>query len=216
MSFFISFEGPEGSGKTTQAELLAEFLEERGHTVNLTREPGGTSLSEKIRDLLLDPDHEDMNARTELFLYLAARSQHVSEKIQPALDRGEVVICDRFTDASLVYQGIGRDLGLKRVRELNQFATNDLEPDLTFILDVPMEQGLSEARKRSRTRWNTQEGDRMEQETDEFHASVRDGYRKIAEKNPQRYSVLTRKDSIDDTQKQVRERVMELIGTHAN
>jgi dTMP kinase len=116
MGLFITFEGPEGSGKTTQAQLLAEYLEDQGHTVNLTREPGGTSISEKIRELLLDPDHGNMDTRTELLLYLASRSQHVSERIRPALDRNEIVICDRFTDASVVYQGIGRNLGTDRVR----------------------------------------------------------------------------------------------------
>jgi dTMP kinase len=158
MRLFISFEGPEGSGKTTHTELLSEYLSEKGYDINLTREPGGTSLGEQIRELLLDPDHEDMDARSELFLYLAARAQHVTERIKPALEKGDVVICDRFTDASLVYQGIGRQLGFERVNELNEWATEQLRPDLTFILDVPVDRGLEEARRSSQTRWNTSDG----------------------------------------------------------
>jgi dTMP kinase len=214
MRLFISFEGPEGSGKTTHTELLSEYLSEKGYDINLTREPGGTSLGEQIRELLLDPDHEDMDARSELFLYLAARAQHVTERIKPALEKGDVVICDRFTDASLVYQGIGRQLGFERVNELNEWATEQLRPDLTFILDVPVDRGLEEARRSSQTRWNTSDGDRMEQETSGFHERIRNGYQELAERFPDRCSLLSREAPIEDVQETIRKRVDRWIENH--
>lgn len=214
MNLFITFEGPEGSGKTTHTDLLAEYLSEQGFEINLTREPGGTSLGERIRELLLDPDHDDMDLRSELFLYEAARAQHVSERIRPALADGDVVICDRFTDASLVYQGWARELGFDRVHQLNQFATGELEPDLTFILDVPVAEGLQQARKSSQTRWNTDDGDRMEQEPDDFHQRVRRGYQELAERFPDRCVLLSRDAPIEDVQTTIRKRVDEWMEDH--
>lgn len=208
---FITFEGPEGSGKTTQAELLSDFLEQRGWTVNLTREPGGTPLGERLRDLLLDPAHERMDDRTELFMYMAARAQHVAERIRPALQRGEAVISDRFADASLVYQGRARKADLDWVRRLNDFATRELVPDLTIILDVPVREGLDDARKGSKTRWNTNRGDRLERETDEFHRSVREGYRELAEEEPDRCVLLERTEDIPELQDRIRTVVRERL-----
>lgn len=209
MSLFITFEGPEGSGKTTQAELLKENLLERDHPVLLTREPGGTPLGEKIRTLLLDPDHDDMDALTELFLYEASRSQHVAERIRPALEDGTIVISDRFGDASVVYQGIARGIGEKTVHELNDTATRGLEPDLTFIMDVPVEDGLDQARKASESRWGT--GDRIEQEPDDFHRTVTQAYRDLAESDPERYVLLSRAKSIDTIKEAVFDHVRELL-----
>lgn len=214
MRLFITFEGPEGSGKTTHTELLSDYLADKGYEINLTREPGGTSLGEQIRDILLDPDHKNMEARSELFLYLAARSQHVNERIRPALENGEIVICDRFTDASLVYQGLGRDLGFEQVRELNDLSTGGLEPDLTFILDVPVDRGLKEARNRSKTRWNTSDGDRIEQENDDFHQTIREGYQALAERFPDRCVLLSRDAPIEDVQDAIREKIDEWIEDH--
>lgn len=209
MSQFITFEGPEGSGKTTQAELLKETLEDNGYSVLLTREPGGTPLGEKIRTLLLDPDHGDMDPLTELFLYEAARSQHVTRRIQPALEEGTIVISDRFTDASLVYQGMARDIGTETVARLNSLATRDLEPDLTFIMDVPVEDGLPEAREASESQWG--QGDRIEQESDTFHRTVQRAYRKLAESDPDRYVRLSRAESIDTIKEAVFDHVGELL-----
>lgn len=209
MSLFVTFEGPEGSGKTTQAELLKENLVDRDYPVLLTREPGGTPLGEKIRTLLLDPDHDDMDALTELFLYEAARSQHVAQRIQPALRDGTIVISDRFSDASLVYQGMARDIGTKTVRHLNAIATQELEPDLTFIMDVPLGDGLDEAREASESQWGT--GDRIEQESDDFHRTVKQAYRDLAESDPDRYVLLSRSKSIDTIKEAVFDHVKELL-----
>jgi len=151
MSLFISFEGPEGSGKTTHTRLLSDYLNQQGYETLLTREPGGTEIGEQIRELLLDPDHSGMDRWAELFLYLAGRAQHVNERIRPALERGEVVISDRFTDASLVYQGVGQNIGFETVHDLNETATGGLRPDITFILDIPIEEGLPTAKTDRRT-----------------------------------------------------------------
>ena len=207
MSLFITFEGPEGSGKTTQANLLADHLTDRGHTVKLTREPGGTSIGELIRDIILDPAHEQMFPRTELLLYLATRAQHVSEKIKPALEEGDVVICDRFSDASVVYQGIARRLGVEKVKQLNKYATESLAPDLTFIMDVPVETGLDEARFSSSPKWNTNGGDRIEQEDQNFHQTIRKGYRRLAEEEPERCLLLSREHSIEKLQSKIQQEV---------
>ena len=142
MGVFVSLEGPDGSGKTMQIGLLRESLEKAGYRVLCTREPGGPSSSEEIRKVLLDPANQKMTARTEALLYAAARAQHVEEVIRPALEEGCIVISDRFTDSSLVYQGIGRGLGVEKVREINAFATDGLEPDLTLVIQIDYEEGL--------------------------------------------------------------------------
>ncbi|MFP4686729.1 MAG: dTMP kinase [bacterium] len=211
MSLFITFEGPEGSGKTTQAKLLTDYLTGEGYTVNQTREPGGTSIGELIRDILLDPGHKNMNPRTELFLYLATRAQHIAERIRPALKRGEIVICDRFSDASVVYQGMARKLGVEQIKELNEYATENLLPDITFIMDVPVKEGLSEARNSSSPKWNTTSGDRIEQEGDDFHRIIRSGYRKLAQEEPERCKLLSRRDTIEETQQIIQQTVREWL-----
>ncbi len=216
MSLFVTFEGPEGSGKSTHARLLDEHLRERGYPVTLTREPGGTPLGEKIRDLLLDPAHDAMDSRTELLLYLASRAQHVQEQILPALEEGELVISDRFADASLVYQGMARGMGVKRVREFNRWATQNTHPDLTFILDVPPKEGLTEAREGSRDRWPSNRGDRIERESLDFHRAVRQGYRTLAEQEPDRCVLLPRDRGIEDQQEEIRDLVLERIQEHEN
>ena len=213
MSLFITFEGPEGSGKTTQAQLLAKYLTKKNFVVNLTREPGGTSIGELIRDILLDPCHKNMSYKTELFLYLATRAQHISERIKPALERGEIVICDRFSDASLVYQGMARGLGVEKVKDLNNYATDAIEPDLTFMMDIPVEKGLSEARNTSSPKWNTNSGDRIEQEGNDFHRIIRSGYRKLAQQEKERCLLLSRERSIEDLQEIIQSAVDKKVET---
>ncbi|GBL58142.1 MULTISPECIES: dTMP kinase [Pseudomonas] len=180
---FVTLEGPEGAGKTTNREYLAERLRERGVEVQLTREPGGTPLAERIRDLLLAPSDEPMAVDTELLLMFAARAQHIAQVIRPALARGAVVLCDRFTDATYAYQGGGRGLPESRIAELERFVQGDLRPDLTLVFDLPVEVGLARAAARGRL-------DRFEQEGREFFEAVRQTYLRRAADEPRRYHVL--------------------------
>ncbi|PIA66192.1 dTMP kinase [Pseudomonas sediminis] len=180
---FITLEGPEGAGKSTNREYLAERLRERGINVLLTREPGGTPLAERIRELLLDPSDEPMAVDTELLLVFAARAQHLQQVIRPALAKGSVVLCDRFTDATYAYQGGGRGLSIERIAQLEQFVQGELRPDLTLIFDLPVEVGLARAAARGRL-------DRFEQEGRGFFEAVRQAYLQRAEQSPQRYRVL--------------------------
>lgn len=182
--WFVTFEGVDGSGKTTQLRLLAESLRREGHTVVETREPGGTPIAEKIRSLLLDPANTAMTPRAELLLYEAARAQHVEEVIRPALERGEIVLCDRFTDATLAYQGYGRGFPLEELRRLNAFATDGLQPDLTFLFDVDWET----SRERVGSRGQGQ--DRLEGEAEVFHRRVRAGYQHLAAQETARIVLL--------------------------
>jgi dTMP kinase len=211
MSTFVTFEGPEGSGKTTQAKRLKKALEKRGLDVLLTREPGGTDIGDAIRDILLNPDHSHMDPLTELFLYEANRSQHVTEVIQPALDDDKIVLCDRYSDASLIYQGVARGIGTDTVHQLNELATRSLKPDLTIILDVNTKDGLD----RARTDCNdfTEDGDRIEQESGNFHDSVREGYRKLAEDEPDRCVLLSKQQSIEETHESILNHVNRVLDT---
>jgi len=185
--WFITFEGGEGTGKTTQIRRLAEHLESLGRTVVLTREPGGTPVAEAARAVLLDPALEPLGL-SELFLLEAARHDHVERVIRPALDRGEVILCDRYADSSTVYQGMVREIGVERVEELNDLATGGLDPDLTLILDLDPEAGVSRARSRNA------EGDgsesRLDDEPAEFHRRVRDGFLCLAVRYPHRVRVI--------------------------
>ena len=188
MSLFITFEGVEGSGKTTQIQLLAEGLHRQGLTVLTTREPGGCPLSDEIRRLLLHPDQGEVAPETELFLYLAARAQHVFEIIRPALAQGKTVLCDRFADATSAYQGFARGIDLSLIRRLNDFAVSGLVPDLTILLDMPVEKGQERLAHRNRTTGSRQ--DRLEMESDDFHSRVRQGYLSLASKYPKRFRVV--------------------------
>lgn len=180
---FITLEGPEGAGKSTNREYLAERLRERGVEVLLTREPGGTPLAERIRELLLTPSDEPMAADTELLLVFAARAQHLAEVIRPALARGSVVLCDRFTDATYAYQGGGRGLPSARIAILENFVQGELRPDLCLIFDLPVEVGLARAAARGRL-------DRFEQEERGFFEAVRQAYLRRAAAEPGRYRVV--------------------------
>ncbi|MDH1443797.1 dTMP kinase [Pseudomonas sp. GD03721] len=190
---FITLEGPEGAGKSTNREYLAERLREQGIDVLLTREPGGTPLAERIRELLLDPSDEPMAADTELLLVFAARAQHLQQVIRPALARGCVVLCDRFTDATYAYQGGGRGLSVERIAQLEQFVQGELRPDLTLIFDLPVEIGLARAAARGRL-------DRFEQEGRGFFEAVREAYLQRAAQAPQRYRVLDAGQSLAQVQ----------------
>jgi len=178
----IVFEGPDGAGKTTQVKLAAERLQNAGYSIVVTREPGGTRLSEMIRQLLLDPNNREMSPVTEALLYAGARSQLVAEVILPALAAGKIVLCDRFVDSSLAYQGFGRGLDLEMLRQVNRFALNRLGRFCTIILDLPPEEGLKRGKQRER--------DWLEQEDLSFHRRVREGYRLLAKKYPERIRVV--------------------------
>ncbi|HUP46325.1 MAG TPA: dTMP kinase [Thermoanaerobaculia bacterium] len=209
---FISFEGPEGSGKTTQIGRLAEQLRRRGVDCVVTKEPGGTPLADRIRAILLHPE-SSMDRLTELLLYAASRRQHVIEVIRPALDRGAVVLCDRFTDATLAYQGFGRLLDLDRLRTLNEWVTGGLHPDLTLLYDIDEEAGLRRAQSRNARAANA-EG-RFEREDIRFHRRVREGYLALATAEPRRFVVLDAEGSIDEvferTLAVLRERAPEIV-----
>lgn len=180
---FITLEGPEGAGKSTNRDYLAGHLRDQGLNVLLTREPGGTPLAERIRELLLAPSDEKMDADTELLLVFAARAQHLAEVIRPALARGEVVLCDRFTDATYAYQGGGRGLCVERIATLEQFVQGGLQPDMTLLFDLPVDVGLSRAAARGRL-------DRFEQEGLGFFEAVRQAYLGRAKADPQRYRLI--------------------------
>ena len=195
---FISLEGVEGCGKSTQAKLLAEHIAYLGYSFVLTREPGGTPIAERIREVLLEPRNTDMTDVTELLLYLASRSQHVNQLILPALAEGKVVICERFSDATFAYQGYARGFDLSDLERVNKMSTGGLEPDLTLLLDLKAEDGLS--RKRS----DDYIPDRLESESIKFHNKVRKGYLAIARRFPQRVKVIDAEGTIAEVHHRVR------------
>jgi dTMP kinase len=200
---FIAFEGGEGAGKSSQIALLAEAIRATGRTVVVTHEPGATSVGRQIRRLVLDSD-ERISPRSEALLFAADRAQHVATVIRPALDRGEVVITDRFVDSSLAYQGAGRTLALEDVKRLSRWATEELVPDLTVLLDVPAEVGLARMHRREAGpdagigNSSSAGPDRLERETLEFHERVRAGFRSLAESDPNRYLVLDASRPLQD------------------
>lgn len=195
--FFLAVEGIEGSGKTTQVARLEQLVRATGRNVVVTKEPGGTELGNRIRAILLDPHEEGMDPLTELFLYQASRRQHVIELIRPSLERGAIVICDRFTDATLAYQGFGRMLELDRLRALNAWTTDGIEPELTVILDIPEPVGLERARARNAAE-DLHGESRLEGEDLRFHRRVREGYLALAESEPSRYAVIDASGSADE------------------
>lgn len=208
--YFLVFEGIEGSGKTTQAVKLCARLKDESRRYVLTNEPGGTPLGNRIRSILLDPLEEGMDGLTELMLYSASRRQHVVEIIKPSLERQVPVVCDRFTDSTLAYQGFGRGLSLDRLRTLNEWVTNGLVPDLTVIFDIGVDEGLRRARERNAAGDMMGES-RLEAEDLAFHRRVREGYLAMAEENRDRYAVVDAEGSVD----QVYERLLELLDTRA-
>lgn len=184
---FITIEGPDGSGKTTALQQVVPRLQkEMNRKVVATREPGGSPIAEKIRSLILDPSHTDMDSRTEALLYAASRRQHLIEKVLPVLENGDVIFCDRFVDSSIAYQGYARGIGEDGIREINQFATEGIEPDLTLYIDVPAEVGI----QRIHANLDEREYNRLDQEKLAFHEKVRIGYQHLAQANPERIVVV--------------------------
>ncbi len=196
MSLFITFEGPDGSGKTTQARMLAEYLGSRGMTVLHTREPGGTAIGEQIREVILTTRNQSIGDATEALLYSAARAQIVTELIRPALAAGKIVVCDRYADSTMAYQGYGLGLDLQALRVITQFATGGLVPDLTFYVDVPVELGLA--------RRHRGETNRLDLKDRVYHSRVREGFLKMAQDEPKRWIVIDGTRSVDEVQEEIR------------
>lgn len=199
----ISFEGIEGCGKTTQAKLLYEYLRERGIACILLYEPGGTEIGEEIRKILLNEKNTKMSPKTELFLYLAARAQLLEEIIFPALQEGKVIICDRFSDSTLAYQGGGRNLGLERVSQINKYATNKLRPHLTILIDIPV--------SISKERIKKEEKDRLEKENEEFYEKIRKTYLLLAKRAPKRIKIFKGDKSIEDLHLEIRTEIIKFL-----
>lgn len=209
---FITFEGIEGSGKSTQIALLSEHLRGRGRKAVLTREPGGTAIGDQVRKVLLDPANRALSPTAELLLYAASRAQHLHELIVPALEAGSVVLCDRFSDATLAYQGYGRGLPIATIRDLDRIVTSGLRPDLTILLDIDARTGLSRARGR-----NAQQGlhgeSRFENEDILFHTRVRDGYFLLADQEPGRFRLVNAARKPEEIQQDIRAIVDEFLRT---
>ena len=187
---FISFEGIEGSGKSTAQALLAEYLQSNGYAVLCTREPGGCSLGRKLRALLLDTRNDNLRHKAELFLFLADRAQHVSEIIRPALDEGQIVLCDRYIDSTVAYQGHGRGMDTDQLTAVNDLAAGGLWPHLTLLLDLPISVGLMRAGKRNQSDGTAITEGRFESESQEFHRRVRQGYVELAAEYPERFAII--------------------------
>ena len=201
---FITLEGPEGAGKTTNRAYLAEQLQAQGFDVVLTREPGGTPLAEQIREILLAPHTETMSVDTELLLMFAARAQHLAQVIKPALAAGKIVICDRFTDATYAYQGGGRGLDCSRIAMLEQFVQGDLRPDMTLLFDLPVEDRMARAVARGKL-------DRFEQEQHDFFAAVRQSYLQRADNDPERFRLVNAQHTLVDVQRSLDVHLVEIM-----
>jgi len=208
--YFITFEGGEGVGKSTQISAVRKLLEASGYEVIMTREPGGTERAERIRELLLTPTTEPMPQVCELLLVFAARATHIENVIRPALTRGACVICDRFTDATYAYQGAGRQLPPADIEVLEQLVQRDLRPDLTLLLDAPLELSMQRARERNKQRGEA-EGDRFEREQMEFFTRVREGYLAIARDQPQRVKLIDAAQDIATVEQRVRVEVTSFL-----
>ncbi|MBF8437973.1 dTMP kinase [Halanaerobiaceae bacterium Z-7014] len=203
---FITLEGLEGSGKTTQQKYIVDELRDKGFDVLLTREPGATRLGKRIRELLLDPEWSEMTPRAEILLFAADRAQHVEEVVKPALKAGKIVISDRYFDSNLAYQGYGRGLDIEIVKKINLWAVDYLKPDLTFFLDLPVEVGLARARAQTVDKL----GDRLEREELKFYQQIRDGYLKLAEES-ERFRVIDANRSIKEVKVDILQVIEEMI-----
>ncbi|MEF9863418.1 MAG: dTMP kinase [Christensenellaceae bacterium] len=201
---FITFEGVDGCGKSTQMKFLAEYLQENGYDILLTREPGGCAISEKIRELVLDISNEEMSDATEALLYAAARAQHVKQVIKPAILQGKIVLCDRFIDSSLAYQGMGRELGMNEIMEINKFAMGDVMPDKTFFLDFPPHLAFE---RMSQKRVH----DRLETQEEAFYILLYNGFVKISEMYPQRILRIDASGEKIETKEIVRAEMMKVL-----
>lgn len=205
MSLFITFEGPDGCGKSTQCQRLAEHLQSLGHNVLLTREPGGTEISQQVRQIIMDMKNKSMFPATEFLLFTSARAQLVREKIIPHLKGGGVVVADRYSDSSLAYQGFGHGIPLEIIRTITAFATDSLIPDLTLLLDIDAQRGL-QRRHANQAEWN-----RLDDYDLAFHQRVREGFLELAKAEPHRWRLLTADQPVDSLQKEVRRVVDDFI-----
>lgn len=196
---FITFEGPDGAGKTTQLRRLGERLQAQGYEVVMTREPGGTRISDQIRSLLLNPDHRELHARTEALLYAASRAQHIEELILPALERGAIVLCDRFVDASIAYQSVGLQLSRDSIQSINGFATGGLAPRRTYMIDLPP----AVSRERLLASRTSVGLDRIEQRSEAYHTRVRESFLELAANNPHRILLLNGELSLKDLEERI-------------
>lgn len=192
---FITLEGPDGAGKSTIIKLIGDYLKDKGIEFIMTREPGGTIIGEKIRDIILDNENIDMGPETEALLYAASRGQHIHEKISPALKEGKIVLCDRFVLSSLAYQGVGRSLGIKEVKSINDFAIQGIEPDLVLFFHIDAEVSLERKTKNL-------EGDRLEKEGKEFHNKVYNGYMELLNMYPKNIKIIDATKSIKEVLEQ--------------
>ncbi len=199
---FITFEGSEGCGKSTQAKLLCDFLKKEKKDVLHIREPGGIKISEQIRKILLDENNKEMVKSCEVLLYMAARAQLVDEKILPALKKGSIIICDRFQDSTVAYQGYGCGVDIRFIQEIGRYVTENVRPDLTFLLDLPTHKGLSRIQAPK---------DRIEQRSLSYHNRVRQGYLAIAKKDPKRVKVIKAHQSREEIQKMIQQHVLRLV-----
>jgi dTMP kinase len=206
---FITLEGPEGSGKSSQLPDLAEFLSGQGWDVLTTREPGGTPIGDQIRQILMRLDNQELHPRTEILLFLASRAQLVEQVIKPALREGKLVLCDRFGDSTLAYQGYGHGLNLDTLRTMLDFATDKLKPDLTLLLDVDVETGLQ--RKRKEDEWN-----RLDAYALAFHQCVREGYHELCRQEPERWRVIDAMQPKEAVQLALRQAVMQFLQEKIN
>jgi dTMP kinase len=202
---FFAFEGIDGCGKSTQVSLLKETLLGLGFSVEVTREPGGTVISEKIREILIDPSHSEMVNECEILLYLAARAQHVRQRIIPALNSGKIVLCDRFQLATLAYQGYGRGFSMERLLELNSFATGGYSPDLTFVFDIPVEEAFNRMQKMNKLK------DRLESAGEEFFRRIHDGYLELGRSYSQNVAIIDAKRSVEMIHEDVLMKIKPLI-----
>ena len=203
---FINMEGGEGAGKSTMMDRVADWLENAGHRVIRTREPGGTDLAEKLREILLDRNNISLSGRAELLLMFAARAQHLEELIRPALVRGDWVLCDRFTDATWAYQGGGRGLPRDEIGSLETLVHGDLQPDLTLLLDLPVELGMKRAARRS-------QADRFEQESTLFFERVRNAYLERAEAAPERFAIINAASNMEEVWSQIKSVLHQRMGS---
>lgn len=194
--YFITFEGVEGAGKSTQAKLLYQYLIDNGKEAILTKEPGGTKTGQKIRQILLEKTDEIFPPVAELMLYEADRNFHIHNLIKPSLQQGKYIICDRFTDSTLAYQGYARGLNINLIKQLNEIATEGIKPDITFLIDIPVEEGLKRIKQ-------TRQADRIEDEDIQFHKKLREGFLKIAENEKDRIVVLNGLETPDNIFKKV-------------
>ena len=207
MSLFITLEGPEGSGKTSAIKIVKDRLESLGYQIEMTREPGGTLISEQIREVILDKKNTMMDPRTEALLYAASRRQHLVEKIWPSLKQGKIVFCDRYLDSSLAYQGYARCLGIQKILNVNNYATEGTFPDITFLFDIDPKIGLERINKNK-----DREVNRLDEEKLSFHQKVREGYLLLSKKFPDRYIVLDASKPLEEVSSKVFEEIIKKLG----